>query len=129
MAQCKADPAKCAAERQARFEQMCKDNPARCKEMKEMRAAMEKHRAECKTNPEKCRVERQAKFEQRFKRADTDGNGTISRAEAEKGLPRLARNFDRIDANKDGQVSREEIAAARKAFFEKRKPRPQDSKI
>ena len=126
MEQCKADPAKCEAERKARFEQMCKDNPARCKEMQERR---EKRRAECKANPEKCRADKKAQFEQRFKRADADGNGAISRAEAQKSMPRLARHFDRIDADKDGQVMREEIAAVRKTMFERRKPRPDAGKI
>ncbi len=126
MAECKANPEKCRADKKARFEQMCKDNPARCKEMKEN---MEKRRAECKTNPEKCRADKKAQFEQRFKRADADGNGMISRAEAAKSLPRLARRFERFDTNKDGQVTVDEIAAARKAKFERRKPRPEAGKI
>ena len=118
MEQCKANPEKCRAERESRREQMCKDNPSRCKEMKDRQ---EKRMAECKANPEKCRAEKKAHFEQRFKRADTDGDGRISRAEAEIAMPRLARHFDRIDANKDGQVTFDEIAAARKAFFEQRR--------
>ena len=75
---------------------------------------------QCKANPEKCRAEKKAKFEQRFKLADADGNGMISRAEADQAMPRLARHFERIDANKDGQVTREEVATARKAHFEQR---------
>lgn len=74
----------------------------------------------CKANPEKCRAERTAAMDKRFKSADADGNGMISRTEADKTMPRLARHFERIDANKDGQVSREEMAAARKAHFEQR---------
>jgi Ca2+-binding EF-hand superfamily protein len=49
-----------------------------------------------------------------FNKADADGNGTLSRAEVEKSMPRLALKFDRIDANKDGQLSRDEMKAARK---------------
>lgn len=49
-----------------------------------------------------------------FKKADTDGNGTLSRAEVEKSLPRLAKQFDQIDTNKDGQLSRDELKAAKK---------------
>ncbi len=50
-----------------------------------------------------------------FKKADADGNGTLSRAEVEKSLPRLAKKFDKIDTNKDGQLSSEELKAAMKA--------------
>ena len=49
-----------------------------------------------------------------FKKADADGNGSLSRAEVEKSLPRLAAKFDQIDANKDGQLSRDEMQAVRK---------------
>lgn len=49
-----------------------------------------------------------------FKKADADGNGTLSRAEVEKFTPRLAKSFDQIDANKDGQLSRDEMTAWRK---------------
>lgn len=50
-----------------------------------------------------------------FKKADADGNGTLSRAETEKSTPRLAKKFDQIDANKDGQLSRDEMNAWTKA--------------
>ena len=124
---CKADPEKCRVERRAQFEKRCAENPERCKEFK---AKMAKRMEECKANPEKCRAERAAAFEQRFKRADADGNGMISRAEADKAMPRLARHFDRIDVNKDGQITLEEMAAARKARFEQRKRnKPEPSKI
>jgi hypothetical protein len=121
---CKANPEKCRAERRAMFEKHCAENPERCKEMK---AKMAKRMEACKANPEKCRAERAAVMDKRFKSADTDGNGMLSRAEAEKGMPRLARHFDRIDANKDGQVTREEMAAARKAHFEQRRGRKPDA--
>lgn len=47
-------------------------------------------------------------------KADTDGNGQLSRAEVAKALPRLARKFDQIDLNKDGQLSRDEMKAWKK---------------
>jgi Ca2+-binding EF-hand superfamily protein len=50
-----------------------------------------------------------------FSKADTDGNGTLSRAEAEKAMPQLAGRFDSIDTNKDGQLSRGELNAWKKA--------------
>lgn len=49
---------------------------------------------------------------ERLKAADTNADGLISRDEA-AALPRLAGNFDAIDANKDGQVSFEELRASR----------------
>jgi Ca2+-binding EF-hand superfamily protein len=47
----------------------------------------------------------------RFAAADADGNGVLSRTEVERALPRLAPDFDRIDRNRDGGVSREELSA------------------
>ena len=47
-----------------------------------------------------------------FKKLDTDGDGRISRAEAQ-AAPRLAARFDDIDANKDGFLTPEELKAAR----------------
>ena len=60
----------------------------------------------------------------RMKAADANGDGLISKAEAEKSLPRVAKNFDQIDANRDGQLSADEMRAfheARKAEREKRR--------
>jgi len=108
-ADCKADPEKCRQERRAKREKWCADNPEKCKEMK---ARAEQRRAQCKADPAKCEQERKARMDERFKRADADGNGQLSKQEAENRSPRLARHFDRIDANKDGQLSREELAVA-----------------
>lgn len=55
---------------------------------------------------------RRAAMVERLKAADTNADGLISRAEA-AALPRLAERFDEIDANKDGQVSFEELRASR----------------
>jgi Ca2+-binding EF-hand superfamily protein len=41
--------------------------------------------------------------------ADSDGDGALSRGEVEARLPRMARNFERIDTNRDGLLSRAEI--------------------
>ncbi len=55
------------------------------------------------------RVDLKAKFDADFKNADKDGNGTLSRTELEAWMPEAAREFNRIDANRDGQVTREEL--------------------
>lgn len=47
----------------------------------------------------------------RLKAADTNKDGLISKAEAEKSMPHLAAHFDQIDTNKDGQLSPEELKA------------------
>jgi len=59
--------------------------------------------------------DRAKKVQERMKSADKDSDGKISRAEADASMPRLAKNFDAIDANKDGFVTREEM----RAFHEK----------
>ena len=51
---------------------------------------------------------------ERFKKADTNGDGALSKAEVDAaGMKRLSANFDKIDANKDGKITREEMKAAR----------------
>ena len=66
------------------------------------------------------RSERRAQTADRFGHADTDGDGAISRAEAEKHAPRLAKKFDLIDANQDGKLTQDELRAYREA---KRSPK------
>jgi Ca2+-binding EF-hand superfamily protein len=46
-----------------------------------------------------------------IKAADTNKDGLISRAEAEAGLPKVAKHFDQLDTNKDGQISADEFKA------------------
>ena len=51
---------------------------------------------------------------ERMKAADKDGDGAISKAEADAaGMTRLSKNFDKLDANKDGKVTRKEMKMAR----------------
>ena len=49
-----------------------------------------------------------------FKKADKDNDGTLDRKEA-KAMPRVAKNFDAIDVDKDGTVSLEEVHTFMKA--------------
>lgn len=51
-----------------------------------------------------------AELQKRFKAADTNADGRLSRDEAKGGMPRIHRNFDAIDAGKTGFVSLEQIA-------------------
>lgn len=48
-----------------------------------------------------------------FKAADSDKDGQISKAEADKSMPRLAAHFDKLDTNKDGKLSADELRAMR----------------
>ncbi|MBL8382998.1 MAG: EF-hand domain-containing protein [Burkholderiales bacterium] len=76
----------------------------------EMRAARGMHGDHHKGDGKGPRGERG----ERMKAADKDGDGALSKAEAEAaGMKRLVENFDKLDANKDGKVTREEMRAAR----------------
>ena len=51
------------------------------------------------------------RFDERFTKADANGDGKLSKAEA-AAMPRVAKNFDAIDANHDGFVTKAEIGQA-----------------
>jgi Ca2+-binding EF-hand superfamily protein len=59
-------------------------------------------------------------FADYFRRADANGDGALTRAEADKALPRVGAKFDRIDANHDGKLSQDEL---RRYFDAKRTAR------
>jgi Ca2+-binding EF-hand superfamily protein len=50
---------------------------------------------------------------ERLRALDKDGDKQLSRAEIGNDMPRLAADFDRLDSNRDGKLSREEIRAGR----------------
>jgi Ca2+-binding EF-hand superfamily protein len=52
-----------------------------------------------------------SRLEAKFKKADKDSDGTLTKDEA-KTMPRVAKNFGMIDADKDGTVSLDEIKTA-----------------
>jgi len=59
---------------------------------------------------------RMAERRGKAKDADTDGNGAISSDEAAAaGMQRLVENFDKIDADGDGEVTRKEMQQLRHA--------------
>jgi hypothetical protein len=58
-----------------------------------------------------------------FKAADKDGDGALTRAEAEAGLPRLAKRFDDIDTAKTGKITLEQI----RSFMQKQRQARHDA--
>ena len=57
---------------------------------------------------------------ERFKAADKDGDGSLTREEA-TGMPRVAKNFDAVDADKSGTVTEQEIHDYMKAHHQRKK--------
>jgi Ca2+-binding EF-hand superfamily protein len=56
------------------------------------------------------------KLEQQFEAADKNGDGALTKAEAEAaGMSRVVRHFDRIDGNKDGKITPDELRAVVRA--------------
>ena len=53
-----------------------------------------------------------ADLEQKFTAADKDADGKLTLAEAEAGMPRVAKNFARIDKDGKGYVTLEQLKAA-----------------
>ncbi len=51
------------------------------------------------------------KLRQKFAAADANQDGLLDRAEAQGGMPRVAKHFDEIDADHDGKLSQSEIVA------------------
>lgn len=60
--------------------------------------------------------QRGAAHAERLKAADQNGDGLISRNEAQAYMPGLATRFDAVDTNKDGNLTTAELDAARASF-------------
>jgi len=67
------------------------------------------------------------KMHERLLQTDQNRDGAITRAEAEKNMPGLARHFDQIDTDGDGIITREEIQAAHEKMRVLREQRQQSS--
>ena len=53
---------------------------------------------------------RMQQLQSRFEAADTNHDGKLTKAEAQAGMPRVAKNFDQIDATHKGYVTLDDIA-------------------
>lgn len=72
------------------------------------------YRDHLKTRMEQHREKAQTEMKARWEKADANHDGMLSREEA-KTSPHVAKHFDAIDADKNGQVSEQEIADFMKA--------------
>jgi Ca2+-binding EF-hand superfamily protein len=70
-------------------------------------------KAEIEAWVEARRAEMKADFEAKFKAADTDADGALTKEEAAAAFPRMADHFDIIDADKDGKITVAELEALR----------------
>lgn len=51
-----------------------------------------------------------SQMQERWKAADKDGDGALSRAEVDSAkMPMLSRDFDKLDVNKDGKLTPDEL--------------------
>jgi len=55
-----------------------------------------------------------AVLDQRFKAANTTNDGKLTLEQAKAGMPRVAKNFDKIDADHKGYVTLQQIKDAMK---------------
>jgi Ca2+-binding EF-hand superfamily protein len=83
------------------FEAMDADKDGKVTEA-EFRAAMESYREQ--KGGDKGRA-----VKDRWSKVDANGDGAISRDEAAQGSPFVAKHFDEIDADKNGQITPQEI--------------------
>jgi hypothetical protein len=51
-------------------------------------------------------------IDKRFKEADKNKDGKLTLDEAKEGMPRVAKNFDQLDAERKGYVTIEQIKKA-----------------
>jgi len=76
--------------------------------------------AEIQASMKKMAKEMHDRGVERFKAADKNGDGMLDREEA-KAMPRVAKNFDAIDADKSGTVTEKEIHEYMKTHRQERR--------
>lgn len=54
---------------------------------------------------------RDRQIDERFAKADKNQDGKLTREEAQAGMPKVAANFDKIDTQKKGYVTVDQIKA------------------
>ena len=57
-------------------------------------------------------ADRKKWFIERFKEADTDHDGKLTREEARVGMPEVYKRFDKLDTRKRGYVTERQVGAA-----------------
>jgi Ca2+-binding EF-hand superfamily protein len=67
------------------------------------------------------------KLTERFNAADLDHDGKLTLAEAQSGMPRVAKSFDAIDTQKNGYVTLKQVEAYTVKLLRKRRGRKQNS--
>ena len=72
------------------------------------------------TSPSDARLQR---LMTRFHRADRNGDGQLTREEAQKGMPRVYRHFSEIDTDHKGYVTLAQIASYLEAHPQPQRPR------
>mgnify|MGYP003345609734 FL=1 len=73
----------------------------------------EEMKAHHKAMHDKFHEHMRAKIRDHWKRADQDGDGALSRSEVDAAkLSKLANDFDKLDKNRDGKLTEDEIRAA-----------------
>lgn len=93
-------------------------------EHRRLRGDLEGYSREAYPDRERVEARRQVmreRMQQRLREADRDRDGAISRDEAGRDMPGLARHFDRIDEDGDGGITREEMKNARERLREMRR--------
>jgi len=115
----KAEKEKKKAEKEAQKEERRKEHEARREEQRKRHGGDESDshggqtpaqgQAKPQTKPQASGKEQKAPFEERFKQADANGDGKLSKAEAGKGFTSgISADFDAMDTNKDGFVTAKE---------------------